>query len=71
MTVVYASKANQSKFKEQQQPDYPYQFRSPTDTGVEHWANEVIVVGPHPDIEERYRGIASVEIVEIKEDESE
>lgn len=71
MTIIYCAKDKQSEAVAQLTLPEPYDFRSPNDTAVEHNATRVIIVGAHPSIADRYKGIARIEQLELDEDEPE
>lgn len=70
MTVIYSSRENRAEARRRIKPEPPYVFASPTDTGVDHSATKVFVVGNHPHIAEGYKGIAKVETIDIKPKDS-
>lgn len=64
MLLIYCSKDKREQAVEMLDLDgRPYEFASPTSTGVNHYATRVVVVGNHPSIVDRYKGIAKVETV--------
>lgn len=69
MTIVYVSQANKAAAKKQLNITGSVEFKSPTASGVIPYAHHVVVVGPHPKIEERYKGIAKVETLKLEESE--
>lgn len=68
MTVVYSLKKDEKVFKKTK-PNYTFEFVSPTNARVIHWAERVVIVGSHPAIEKMYAGILSVKIIKVKKDE--
>lgn len=69
MIAIVCSKANQ-KFGTSLVPEGEHaQYVSPTASGVIHGASKVIIVGSHPEVEKRYRGIMPVEVVRPPKDE--
>lgn len=65
MLVIYCAKDKQNQALKKIKPKGPYFFLSPNDDGVDHTATEVVVVGNHPHIVDRYKGIAKVEMAEL------
>lgn len=66
MIVIYCAKDKQDEAVKAIKPNEPYLFESPMETNVNHTATKVVVVGDHPAIVERYKGIAKVETLELK-----
>lgn len=70
MTIIYCAQDKRSQaIAELNLGDDRYDFRSPNDSGLAHHATRVIVVGSHPSIGQRYKGIAKVETLTLNEDE--
>lgn len=70
MVLVYCAKDKQKQAEEALNlSGKPHEFASPTSTGVNYYATQVFVVGSHPSIEKRYRGIVPIESVDIDEPE--
>lgn len=61
MTIIYCAQDKRAAVKEALDLEYNHVFASPSDQAVDHSATRVIIVGNHPSIEERYKGIARVE----------
>lgn len=71
MVLIYCSKDKREQAIEALGLEgKPYEFTSPTHTGVNHYATRVIVCGNHPSIVDRYKGIARVETVSFDKPES-
>lgn len=64
MTVIYCAKDKREEVKEQLDLEFNHVFASPNDQAVDHSATNVIIVGNHPHIEDRYKGLAKVEYFE-------
>lgn len=68
MTIIYCAKDKESQAVASLDLPDPYDFRSPTSTGVVHHASRVVIVGNHPSIEKRYKGIAKVETLTLDDE---
>lgn len=69
MLIIYCAKDKQAEaLDEINVGDQQYDFRSPNHSGIVRFASRVVVVGSHPSIEERYKGIAKVETLTLDED---
>lgn len=70
MVVIYCSQDKRKAAQKQLQPKGDYVFASPTDSKVDYTARKVIVVGNHPALVKRYKGIVPVEQVELKKSDT-
>lgn len=66
MLVIYCAKDKKDQALKQINPKGPYLFLSPNEDSVNHTATRVVVVGNHHHIADRYKGIAKVEMMELK-----
>lgn len=70
MVLVYCAKEKQKAAEEALSlSGKPHEFASPTSAGVNYYATKVYVVGNHPSIVERYRGITAAESIELETEE--
>ncbi|MAO65056.1 MAG: hypothetical protein CL666_08650 [Balneola sp.] len=69
MKIVYCAKSRQDEVVDK--IEGTFLFASPNDTRVDHTASEVVIVGPHPHIAERYKGIAKVTQLDLSNPEPE
>lgn len=70
-TVIYCKqdKELRQQVKKNLEIEYNHVFVSPTATGIDHSATRVIIVGNHPHIADRYKGIVNAEYYETDEPE--
>lgn len=69
MIIIYCAQDKQKKVVDRYDLGDNYLFLSPNENAVNHTASKVIVVGPHPEIEQRYRGIVPVETITFDQEE--
>lgn len=70
MIIVYCAKEKQEAAEQALDlSGKPYEFVSPTQSGINYTATKVYVVGSHPSIVERYSGITEVESIELKDED--
>lgn len=69
MTVVIAYKKHWEALQEQLDLEYDHVFVSPQGADVAYSADRVIIVGNHPKIESKYKGIVPVEKITLDEGE--
>lgn len=67
MIIIYCAKDKQEAALEHLNlSGKPHEFCSPTSTGVNYYASKVYVVGNHPSIVERYKGIQETETITLE-----
>lgn len=71
MTIIYAAKDKRKQVYKMLDIDGPHVFASPSDQAVDHSATRVVIVGNHPSIADRYKGLAKIEFIDLDEPEDE
>lgn len=67
-TVIYCKKEDREQVHKQIKVESPYVFASLSDSGVDHSATKVVIVGDYPEIKKRYAGLCRIEEVKLAGD---